>query len=389
MVLDVVDQVKKLDECAVLTHFCQKGSAHNHASTELIIVQSMIFQVMAINCKQFSTKDSRFTRQRFEHVRNDLEKLWRLFVELIETVENRCIWLMIDKLNHLQSQPGGDREVTYELLKKLNALIDDSKAIVKILITTRSEISGLSLSALDETTVSSRAAEIKVPRGRYKKEARLAARRSKQYIRLPDRPVDEDAVLPVDDASIDALLFATESESDDSQNLLKISEAASKMESSPSTKHANEDDGTTTDTDLSIDPFAESPDSDEAKSVNKREPSLHSCSSDESLMGERAFVARSNSNVDDNPFEESSSDSDKGSDESGQPVISPLTPRIVVAPADPAPTKNGCAAEGGESDNVFEAYGSRHDAEANYFNKANAVQKLETKGDLESESDRD
>lgn len=183
-------------------------------------------------------------------------------------------------------------------------------------------------------TLSPRHSIITVPRGHHRSEAAVLAKCSRTRSRLPNHvPVSTTREPHEDVKSVDALLLSSESDDDDDwgAGASKARRIIDRTAKGAAAHKLENDHNTNFDSESCFeDPFASS--DDEETKPNIRGAPLHSCSSEESLMGKTAdqdhFQAKS--------FEDVAKDFKRGSDTddencSSMQATSPLTPRIVIA----------------------------------------------------------
>ena len=201
----LIDHAADADHITILRYFCKQQTT---ISTGLILIKSLIFQVVERHRKHFSVKSRQFTLRRFQAAADEFEELWALFLDLLGAAKLDCVWILIDHIDMLLSEPSSETsEDTLAFLNGLNELADDKNIIVKVLVTARhgGASNSLSASLTERKILSSRHAIITIPRGRQRAAATLWAKRSRKPHRLPDHPIgtdDESLLSPVPPESI-------------------------------------------------------------------------------------------------------------------------------------------------------------------------------------------
>jgi hypothetical protein len=115
----------------VLRHFCGDGLAVK-TNNYRTLVQSLIFQVFKQRPRLLKAKLEKLNR---EHS-NNLLQLWSLFTECLKEVNADCTFIIIDSIDYLSE--GEVRNGVSErqiVLRQLEALVNDTEKIVKILLT--------------------------------------------------------------------------------------------------------------------------------------------------------------------------------------------------------------------------------------------------------------
>ena len=279
----LADDCARLEHSVTLEHFCQGHATGNAISTAAILIQSLISKCISLHREQLAVRMLELTQQRFQDARNDVERLWTLFLEVLRlSVKEKHVWILIDHVDFLQKETNlRGLENTLALLGNLNALTDDPAITVKILITARiRDAARLSTKIAEARILASRHAIITVPRGHHRNEATLLAKSSKKIPRLPEPSVRSE--VPTSLVSVDALLFDTDSESDYlAEGTAKANHiAASKSEAAIARREV--DCGSEESDSASLfDPFASSDDSESIRGIKKT--ALRSCSSEDSI----------------------------------------------------------------------------------------------------------
>ena len=318
----LADDCARLEHSVTLAHFCQGHSTGNACSTAAILIQSLISKCLSIHREQLAVRTLELTQERFQDARNDVERLWTLFLDILRlSVKEKHFWIFIDHIDFLQKETNlKGLENTLALLGHLNALTDDPTMTVKILITARiRDATRLSTKIAEARILASRHAIITVPRGHHRSEATLLAKSSKKISRPPEPGVPSE--IPTSLVSVETLLFDTDSESD------HLAEGTAKAKHIPNTMSEaatarQEVDCVTEESDSAslCDPFASSDDSESIHRI--KATALHSCSSEDSIN--EAFTQTK-------PFggfaKEVKWDSTDDDDHSRKYVTSPLTPK--------------------------------------------------------------
>lgn len=322
----LADDCGGLDYSMALAHFCQGHSTGNAVSTAAILIQSLISQSISLHRQRFAIRTVGLTQQRFQDARNDVEKLWKLFLDVLGlAAKGMCVWIVIDHVDILQKKTNlRGLENALTLLRNLNALTDDPAITVKILITARiRDAARLSTKIAEARILASRHAIITVPRGHHRNEATLLAKSSKKISRLPEPNVCLE--IPTSFASVESLLSNTDSDSDQlHERTAKAKHTAKKKpETATAPKEIDSDAGESDSASL-FDPLASSDDSEPR--TRSKKAALRSCSSEDSA--DEAFSQTK-------PFgdfaKEIRWESTDDEDHSRKKSTSPLTPKIVVA----------------------------------------------------------
>ena len=201
----LIDYAADADQITILRYFCKQQTT---ISTGLTLIKSLIFQGIERHRKRFSVKSRQFTLRRFQTAADNFEELWALFLDLLGAAKIDCVWILIDHIDMLLSEPSSETsEDTLACLHGLNELVDEKNIIVKVFVTARHSGASNSLSAslTERNILSSRHAIVTIPRGRQRAAATLWAKHSRKPHRLPDQPVsteDESLLNPVSPESI-------------------------------------------------------------------------------------------------------------------------------------------------------------------------------------------
>ena len=327
----LADDCARLEHSVTLEHFCQGYSIGSAISTAAVLIQSFISKCISLHRKELAVRKLELTQQRFQDARNDVERLWTLFLDVLRlSVKEKHVWIFIDHVDFLQKETNlKGLENTLALLGNLNALTDDPAMTVKILITARiRDATRLSTKIAEARILASRHAIITVPRGHHRNEATLLEKSSKKIPRLPEPSVPSEA--PTSLASVETLLFDTESESDDlAEGTAKANHIAARK-SEAATARPKVDCGTEGSDSASLfDPFASSDDSDP---ISGKETNLRSYSSEDSINEDFTRTK---------PFggfaKEIKWDSTDDEDLSRKNLTSPLTPKPLVSFSEHSP----------------------------------------------------
>lgn len=320
----LADDCARLNCSVALAHFCQRNSVGNAISTAAILIQSLISKLISLHHEQFSVRTVELTQQRFQEVRDDVERLWTLFLDVLGLVaKEKCVWIVIDHVDILQKETNlKGLENALALLRSLNALADDPALTVKILITARiGDAARLSTKIAEARILASRHAIITVPRGHHRQEATLLAKSSKKVSRLPDP--NAPLAGPTSLVSVDSLLFDTDSDSESWEGSIAKVKHTTQREPGTTAKTAAGGDTEDSDSASLCDPFASSDDSEPTTSTQNAalRPSSSDDSSDEDFLQEKPF----------GDFAEIKWESADDEGDGRKQSTSPVTPKIVVA----------------------------------------------------------
>lgn len=320
----LADDCARLNCSVALAHFCQRNSVGNAISTAAILIQSLISKLISLHHEQFSVRTVELTQQRFQEVRDDVERLWTLFLDVLGLVaKEKCVWIVIDHVDILQKETNlKGLENALALLRSLNALADDPALTVKILITARiGDAARLSTKIAEARILASRHAIITVPRGHHRQEATLLAKSSKKVSRLPDP--NAPLAGPTSLVSVDSLLFDTDSDSESWEGSIAKVKHTTQREPETTAKTAAGGDTEDSDSASLCDPFASSDDSEPTTSTQNAalRPSSSDDSSDEDFLQEKPF----------GDFAEIKWESADDEGDGRKQSTSPVTPKIVVA----------------------------------------------------------
>ena len=339
----LADDCARLDSSMTLAHFCQGHSTGNAVSTAAILIQSLISQSISLRRERFTVRTVELAQQRFQDARNDVERLWTIFLDVLGlAAKGKCVWIVIDHVDILQKETnlkGFENALT--LLRNLDTLTDDPAITVKILITARlRDAARLSTKIAEARILASRHAIITVPRGHHRNEATLLAKSSKKISRLPEPKIYLE--IPTNLVSVESLLANTDSDSDDVEGRTTKAKQTSKWK--PETASAQKEiDGDTGESDSAslFDPFASSDDSEPTTSSKKA--ALRHCSSEDSADEDFSHTE---------PFggfaKEISWGSTDDEDHLRKQSTSPLTPKIVVASSEHSPRSGGSRSGSGQ-----------------------------------------
>lgn len=214
----LIDQSAHLDYMTILYHFCTARSSSSSASTPIIIVKSIIFQVLLRHRKRFLSRSKRLTLERFNVAGNNISELWALFLDILRIAKADCTWIVIDSIETLQVEPPCQAsEDALMLLRYLNALADDDSITVKVFVTARYAGSSKFFSTNLESgdLMSTRHPILHIPRGQTRAMASMWARTSRKTTRLPESNITRSLKNPTALASAESLLFGPEKEIDE------------------------------------------------------------------------------------------------------------------------------------------------------------------------------
>lgn len=217
LVTHLIDDVAQYKYVTRLRYFCHGHSQGNSVSSAASFIQSLIFQLLLLNRKSFSMKDTKFTQQRFQDAQHNLEGLWALFLDVLVSAKATCVWIFADHVDVLRKEADSEgQQNALKLLKWFNDLVERPHITVKILITAR--IGGpvpLSKEIADGSVLSPHHPVIHIPRGHHRSEATFVAKYSKKRSRLPDTNNPKSLEAPANAVSIDNLLAESSSEDDE------------------------------------------------------------------------------------------------------------------------------------------------------------------------------
>ena len=342
----LVDDCARLEYPTVLCHFCQGHSTDGAVSTATRVIQSLIFKCLLLHREKFTVPATKYTQKRFEEVQEDVEGLWTLLLDVITTAEARCIWIVVDHIDILQKETHlKGLENTLAFLRNLNLLADDIDTTVKILVTARVHGPRLSIKMAEAKILSPRHTVVVVPRGNHRREATLVALSSERNHALTQDKSGKALYPPDSLLPVDALLSATDSDSDfaaqEGGEAYHLSHEKSKSLTVPG---AVDDGVTDLGSDSSFgDPLASSDDDQEfvnrdKKAMGPKHAPLHSSSSEDSLIG----VSSKDDALRARPFNGFTEDIRWGSEtddenEASNRVTSHVRPRIVIRHSDHSP----------------------------------------------------
>ena len=339
----LADDCARLNCSVALTHFCQGHSAGNAVSTAAILIQSLISTSISLHHEQFTVRMIELTQQRFQDARDDVERLWTLFLDVLGLVaKEKCVWIIIDHVDILQKETNlKGLENALALLRSLNTLADDPAITVKILITARiRDAARLSTKIAEARILASRHAIITVPRGHHRQEATLLAKSSKKVSRLPEP--NASLAVPTSLVSVDSLLSATDSDSDSWEGDIANSKHIAQRKPETTAKTESGIDTGGSDSASLCDPFASSDDSEPTTRVQEAalRPSSSDDSSDEDFSRVKPFGG----------FADIKWESPDDEGDERKQSASPVTPKIVVAfPKDPSYTGASRSGSGKEA----------------------------------------
>ena len=129
----IIEYSGRIEYAMVLYYFCGNHPISNQASAATVTIQSMIMQILQVHHKKFvSRKLFPFTLEHFEDAADDISELWNLLLSCIAEADLKCVWLVIDNIDNLQSGSNWDFFVS-----ALLALAEDDSKLFKIFITAR------------------------------------------------------------------------------------------------------------------------------------------------------------------------------------------------------------------------------------------------------------
>ena len=331
----LIDDCARLDYSMVLAHFCQGHSTGNAVSTAATLIQSLISSSISLCPEKFTVRTIELTKQRFQDAQNDIERLWKLFLDVLSlAAKGKCLWIIIDHVDILQKETNlRGLENALALLRNLDALTDDPATTVKILITARiRDAARLSTKIAEARILASRHAIITVPRGHHRNEATLLAKSSKKISRAPEPKVDLE--IPTSLVSVDSLLANTDSDSDHLEKTTPKAKhtARERPETASAEKEIDGDTGESDSASL-FDPLASSDDSESA--LDGKQAALPSSSGEESADEDFSHTKPFGN------FAEINWESADDEDHLRMHSTSPLTPKIVVAFSEYSPRGRG------------------------------------------------
>ncbi len=214
LVTHLIDDVARYQYVTRLRYFCHGHSQGNLVSSAAIFIQSLIFQLLLLNRKNFMMMDTKFTQQRFQDAQHDLEGLWALFLDVLVSAKATCIWIFADHVDVLRKEADSEgQQNALKLLRWFNDLVERPHITAKILVTAR--IGGpvpLSKEIADGLVLSPHHPVIHVPRGHHRSEATFVAKYSMKPSRLPDANQPKTLETPANAVSVDNLLAESASE---------------------------------------------------------------------------------------------------------------------------------------------------------------------------------
>ena len=132
----VVGHVKELEEVTVLRHFAIDAYGHKTGSTVGSVLHSMVFQALQKHRLRFlSNRSGLLCVTKFEEAKDDVEKLFKIFEEVVRSSKTSCIWLVIDHIDILKKK--SRLEDITKFLGMLNNMMDQEPIILKVLVTAR------------------------------------------------------------------------------------------------------------------------------------------------------------------------------------------------------------------------------------------------------------
>ena len=338
LVTHLIDDVARYKYVTRLRYFCHGHSQGNLVSSAAIFIQSLIFQLLLLNRKNFVMRDSKFTQQRFQDAQHDLEGLWALFLDVLVSAKATCIWIFADHVDVLRKEADSEsKQNALKLLRWFNDLVERPNITVKILVTAR--ISGpvpLSKEIADGLVLSPHHPVIHVPKGHHRSEATFVAKYSTKRSRLSEANEPKSLEALSNAVSIDDLL--AESTSEEEGPLLGHNAVRESAESDPK-QLEKRDESSDSDTPSFLDEdILLSSDGDDLTSPmdfrnENQGVSLHltedgssspSSDEDEFLMGKSGHLRQ------DVKWELESSEEDDYREKTEVCESSPLSPKIVV-----------------------------------------------------------
>ena len=396
LVTHLIDDVAQYKYVTRLRYFCHGYSQGNLVSSAAVFIQSLIFQLLLLNRKNFLMKDTKFTQQRFQDAQHDLEGLWALFLDVLVSAKATCVWIFADHVDVLRKEADSEgQQNALKLLRWFNDLVGRPHMTVKILITAR--IGGLvplSKEITDGLVLSPHHPIIHVPRGHHRSEATFLAKYSMRRSRLPDTNEPKSLEAPANAVSIDNLL--AESTSEDDEPLGGNNAVRENEESDPKQLEKHEES-----TDSDIPSFLDedvliSSDSDDLTSPTdfrneNQGASLHpteDMSSNPSSDEDDFLIEKSGHITQDGKWDLESSEEDDYGDTTEVCESSSLSPKIVVDLfEDPFGSHPGVSES--KADHGFHAVDEAVSPQESSTQVTAIPQKQSVKDDLLSESDTD
>ena len=329
----LIDHATHLEYINVLRHFSLGSYSNKTGSSPCIVVQSLIFQVLSRNRRQFLNNQSAgLVRQRFEDARHDLKKLWDIFIEVIKTAKVRCAWIVLDHVDILAEQSQMGEVLAF--LTCLDTLVQKKSITVKVFITAR--LCGshhLSSHAGESGAISPGHPIINVPRGSHRHEALLWARYSNRPHRLQQsRPTNSRDVTHLSGPDVDAFGISSDDASDyghlQDEDVTRSTQAPDRREDSPTRSDVKDSDSASSiGDDMLLFSEAETTNSESPKHRNQESNKLCYSSSDDGSDDE-CLPLPNNPGVK-RPFGGLAWSSD--SDDDFPHITAPHAPQIVVA----------------------------------------------------------
>ena len=113
----------------VLRHFCGDGLASGPQDYR-ILVQALLYQILQQNPKVLDGKKSALTRE----ATNTLTTLWDLLLDCLAEVNADCTFIIIENIDVLKGGPSSNVDEEKFILQHLEALVQNEKNLIKILL---------------------------------------------------------------------------------------------------------------------------------------------------------------------------------------------------------------------------------------------------------------
>ena len=164
LTIDLIDQASRLKQNTVLRYFYQSQQVGQGASTAMVVLQSLIFQIIMKHSQDLAASQNQILKNQFSDSKNDFKRLWQLFLDILEASKIPCLWIMIDHVGFSKQTSKRDPDMS-KLLSCLDGLACSKHVVAKVLITARLIGKRQSSEILDGTPLSRQHSIISMPRG--------------------------------------------------------------------------------------------------------------------------------------------------------------------------------------------------------------------------------
>lgn len=197
----MVEDAAKVDNMAVLHHFCGNHPASSPVSAPAVMLQSLIMQLIEQRHKHFGRKDFSFTLEYFRDAQDDIHELWDLFLKCCAEAKVPGIWLVLDHFDNLA------RNEDYNfVIQALLRVVRDGGRVFKVFFSART--AGTPDEVTEVAAQDSSVSIITVLKTSTTTAAALASKH-KRAARLPDEPSSEQPAVMASKVEIDALLHSS------------------------------------------------------------------------------------------------------------------------------------------------------------------------------------